>query len=80
MLHSCSPSRRPMIRFQSAQKFNTRYATLGFNDTANLDATPAARPRFFLVDVSDEGSHFVTDKLSMVRTYAVGLTCGRIRL
>jgi uncharacterized protein YdhG (YjbR/CyaY superfamily) len=23
--------------FQSAQKFNTRYATLGFNDTANLD-------------------------------------------
>jgi uncharacterized protein YdhG (YjbR/CyaY superfamily) len=23
--------------FQSAQKFQTRYATLGFNDTANLD-------------------------------------------
>ena len=23
--------------FQSAQKFNTRYATLAFNDTANLD-------------------------------------------
>jgi len=23
--------------FQSAQKFNTRYATLGFNDPANLD-------------------------------------------
>ena len=23
--------------FQSAQKFETRYATLGFNDTANLD-------------------------------------------
>jgi uncharacterized protein YdhG (YjbR/CyaY superfamily) len=23
--------------FQSAQKFNTRYATLGFNDTAKLD-------------------------------------------
>jgi uncharacterized protein YdhG (YjbR/CyaY superfamily) len=23
--------------FQNAQKFNTRYATLGFNDTANLD-------------------------------------------
>ena len=22
---------------QSEQKFNTRYATLGFNDTANLD-------------------------------------------
>ena len=24
--------------FQSAQKFNTRYATFGFSDTANLDA------------------------------------------
>ncbi|MEA4909313.1 MAG: DUF1801 domain-containing protein [Anaerolineaceae bacterium] len=24
--------------FQSAQKFNARYATFGFNDTANLDA------------------------------------------
>ena len=23
--------------FQTAQKFNTRYATIGFNDTANLD-------------------------------------------
>lgn len=23
--------------FQSAQKFNTRYATLGFNDSANID-------------------------------------------
>lgn len=23
--------------YQSAQKFNTRYSTLGFNDTANLD-------------------------------------------
>ena len=23
--------------FQSAQKFNTRYATLGFSDSANLD-------------------------------------------
>jgi uncharacterized protein YdhG (YjbR/CyaY superfamily) len=23
--------------FQSAQKFNSRYATLGFNDEANLD-------------------------------------------
>ena len=23
--------------FQSAQKFGTRYATLGFNDAANLD-------------------------------------------
>jgi uncharacterized protein YdhG (YjbR/CyaY superfamily) len=23
--------------FQSAQKFNSRYATFGFNDTANLD-------------------------------------------
>ncbi|MBN1370357.1 MAG: DUF1801 domain-containing protein [Anaerolineaceae bacterium] len=26
-----------VVFFQSAQKFNTRYATLGFSDTANLD-------------------------------------------
>jgi uncharacterized protein YdhG (YjbR/CyaY superfamily) len=26
--------------FQSAQKFKTRYATLGFSDSANLDAGP----------------------------------------
>jgi uncharacterized protein YdhG (YjbR/CyaY superfamily) len=26
--------------FQGAQKFNTRYATLGFNDAANLDEGP----------------------------------------
>ena len=28
---------RVVCFFQTAQKFNTRYATLGFNDTANLD-------------------------------------------
>lgn len=28
---------RVVCFFQSAQKFKTRYATLGFNDTANLD-------------------------------------------
>ena len=32
--------------FQSAQKFNARYATLGFNDTANLD-TGAMWPTSF---------------------------------
>ena len=26
-----------MCFFQSAQKFGSRYATLGFNDSANLD-------------------------------------------
>ena len=26
-----------IVFFQSADKFNTRYSTLGFNDTANLD-------------------------------------------
>jgi len=31
--------------FQSAQKFNTRYATLGFNDTANLDEGTMWPPR-----------------------------------
>jgi hypothetical protein len=32
--------------FQSAQKFNTRYATFGFSDTANLDEG-AMRPVAF---------------------------------
>jgi uncharacterized protein YdhG (YjbR/CyaY superfamily) len=30
--------------FQSAAKFDARYATLGFNDTANLDEGPCGRP------------------------------------
>lgn len=36
--------------FQSAQKFNTRYATLGFSDTANLDEG-AMRATSFLLKV-----------------------------
>ncbi len=31
--------------FQSAQKFNTRYATLGFSDKANLDEGACGRRR-----------------------------------
>ncbi|WP_207755569.1 hypothetical protein [Nonomuraea cypriaca] len=30
--------------FQSAQKFKSRYATLGFNDDANLDEGAMCRP------------------------------------
>jgi uncharacterized protein YdhG (YjbR/CyaY superfamily) len=30
--------------FQPAQKFNTRYATFGFNDTANSTTAPCGRP------------------------------------
>ena len=30
--------------FQSAEKFKSRYATLGFNDEANLDEAPCGRP------------------------------------
>jgi hypothetical protein len=29
---------KPVIYFQDAAKFKARYATLGFNDTAKLDA------------------------------------------
>lgn len=32
-----NPDGKIVCFFQSAQKFGTRYATLGFNDTANLD-------------------------------------------
>src|SRR3712207_6298565 len=33
--------------FQSAQKFNSRYATLGFSDEANLDEEGAIWPTSF---------------------------------
>jgi len=38
--------------FQSAQKFNTRYATLGFNDAANLDEGTMWPTAFALTDVT----------------------------
>jgi uncharacterized protein YdhG (YjbR/CyaY superfamily) len=39
--------------FQSAQKFNTRYATLGFNDAANLDDGDMWPTSFALTALSD---------------------------
>ena len=38
--------------FQSAQKFNTRYATFGFNDTANLDEGTMWPTAFALKELS----------------------------
>ena len=38
--------------FQSAQKFNTRYATFGFNDTANLDEGALWPVAFALKDMT----------------------------
>jgi uncharacterized protein YdhG (YjbR/CyaY superfamily) len=38
--------------FQSAQKFNTRYSTLGFNDTANLDDGTMWPTAYGLTDLS----------------------------
>jgi uncharacterized protein YdhG (YjbR/CyaY superfamily) len=38
--------------FQSAQKFNARYATLGFNDTANLDEGPMWPTSFALKELT----------------------------
>jgi len=38
--------------FQSAQKFNTRYATLGFSDTANLDAGAMWPTAYALTELS----------------------------
>src|SRR5436309_14645500 len=38
--------------FQSAQKFNTRYATLGFNDKANLDEGAMLPVAFALTEVT----------------------------
>ena len=38
--------------FQAAQKFNTRYATFGFNDTANLDEGAMWPVTFALKDLT----------------------------
>ena len=39
--------------FQSASKFNARYATLGFNDTANLDEGAMWPTAFALKELTD---------------------------
>src|SRR5215216_5734150 len=41
--------------FQSAQKFNSRYATLGFNDAANLDEGALWPVSFALKELSATG-------------------------
>src|SRR6476469_8777066 len=38
--------------FQSAQKFNTRYATFGFNDTANIDQGAMWPTAFALMELT----------------------------
>jgi uncharacterized protein YdhG (YjbR/CyaY superfamily) len=38
--------------FQSAQKFNARYATFGFNDTANLDEGAMWSTSFALIELT----------------------------
>jgi uncharacterized protein YdhG (YjbR/CyaY superfamily) len=38
--------------FQCAQKFNTRYATLGFSDTANLDEDAMWPTSFALTELT----------------------------
>jgi uncharacterized protein YdhG (YjbR/CyaY superfamily) len=40
--------------FTAASKFNTRYATFGFNDTANLDEGPMWPTSFALKQWNDE--------------------------
>lgn len=40
--------------FQSAQKFNARYATLGFTDTANLDDSAMWPTSFALKELTSE--------------------------
>ncbi|MEV5829240.1 DUF1801 domain-containing protein [Spirillospora sp. NPDC052242] len=40
--------------FQSAEKFKARYATLGFNDAANLDDGPMWATAFALTEVTPE--------------------------
>jgi len=40
--------------FQSAQRFNTRYATLGFSDKANLDEGHMWPTAYALMELTDD--------------------------
>jgi uncharacterized protein YdhG (YjbR/CyaY superfamily) len=47
--------------FQSAQKFGSRYATLGFNDTANLDEGTMWPTSFALMELTPAGEAKVAE-------------------
>ncbi|MET9734814.1 DUF1801 domain-containing protein [Streptomyces sp. NPDC006458] len=47
--------------FQSAAKFKARYATLGFNDRAQLDDGPMWATAFALTDVTEEVAGRITE-------------------
>jgi len=46
-----------VVFFQNAEKFNTRYATLGFNEEANLDDGEMWPTSFALVAMTDAVEH-----------------------
>ena len=57
--------------FQSAQKFNTRYATFGFSDTANLDEGALWPVAFALKELTAAGAARIGElvkKSSWLRT------------
>lgn len=47
--------------YQSAAKFKARYATLGFNDTANLDEGDMWPTAFALKDLTDAEAALITE-------------------
>ena len=47
--------------FQSAEKFKTRYATLGFNEDARLDDGTMWPTAFALTQLDDENEAFIAD-------------------
>jgi len=57
--------------FQSAQKFKTRYATFGFNDTANLDEGAMWPTAFALMELTDVEEARIADLVKK----AVGDAC-----
>ena len=54
--------------FQSAQKFSTRYATLGFSDTANLDEGAMWPTSYALTELTEA----LEEKISSLVKKAVG--------
>ncbi|MER7134477.1 iron chaperone [Streptosporangium saharense] len=54
--------------FQSADKFKSRYATLGFNDSANLDDGPMWPTAFALTEVTPEVEERIAALVKRART------------
>jgi uncharacterized protein YdhG (YjbR/CyaY superfamily) len=64
--------------FQSAEKFKARYATFGFNDTANLDEGAMWPTAFALAELTPAAEERIVAlvKKAVIGTLLVRTACG----